>query len=856
MRVALLVLSLLSTSDATGSQPAGARGPVTLPVPSAVLAGALDLPSQRPATILLDTIRLVHTTPDARVRQRAAAALEKALGESGPAATEIAPLPLAPAIWRDVVLGTQVPDDRLAAAILRDRGAALMYLGLSAMEEETLGWLASHVETLRLLRKRPGTFAAFGRSIRIRRGSLDVPGGDEAASLWKALAGTPPAETGMFVARLFAGDGRLAFLYDTIAHLDEPHRRFALGLSLPESWREERLRTVLRAFEAAAPEWRADEQPFARPPLDGAMLLSTVAVQPDGSLAPPLERRLWERVFRADALNEVPFTPVSKAEIDAMSRTQVVDASWLATRILTVPYGVGRRRLDMLLFAQRLFGAHPDAEALVATTMRGYASFPALMTALERCGIRDPATFAAAAAHAARLSALPLAGRRTPIAEFQVTIALLQRFVASRVLDVRAADRAILALAALDVAESGGYGRRFADWFRHELMRALPAAGGESIEGAVLAAMAGTTARRADAPRVTWEERSYLVDPAVAELRRLRLVRERQNGMTLDAALADEGSLADALVAIVYAGSLGDPEATAVTSGNVASRHDFGLAAGTAGSSAAWTLPVEDFNRQTSWRIRGSLLGLEAALARLTLRRLNPTEMPAEPRVGPQDRQTVMLGVALMSPFAVSNESRDGIAAAIRRGRARVAALASDAGPLDEVTRAAGWSEWRRRALEWEMARGEARPASRFSLLELMWLGLDREIPADWDAWGAAALPLTGCVCLEMPRPKAWEDDAGYAAAVLGTRAADVNLRVAEALADLDLPASLAASLAGYAMQDVLEHARLSRADDWEEFGRAARELPRQRMTDYVAALTAGGPLVPVAKDENAPHKP
>jgi hypothetical protein len=858
MRAGLVALLCLGIPTLAKGQAAGARVPVLLPAPAAMLAQALELSSARPATILIDTVRLVYATSDQRLRQRAAAALARTLDADAAATTEVAPLPLDAAIWRDVILGVQAPDDRLAAAILRDRGASLMYLGLSAVDDETLGWLAAHTETIRLARKRPALFAAFGRSLRIRNGVVEVPGGTDAAALWTALVGASPDNPADFAARLFGDAGRLAFFYDTVVHLDAARQRFALGLTLPASLREDRLRTLMRAFAAAAPEWRADEQPFGRPPLDGAILLSTVAVLPDGSLAPPIERRLWERVFRGDALNEVPFVAASKTEIDAMSAGLTVDAAWLATRILTEPYAVGRRRLDLLLFAQRVFGPRHDGDrALVATALRGCASFPALMAALERGGVTDPATFAAAAVHADRLGAVrSLTIRRTAIAQFQSAVALIQESVRSGTLDASLAERLISALSSLAVSPRDGYGGRFAAWFRDDFMRVLPPAG-DSVEDTVLAAVAGASARRPDPPRVTWEERSYVVDPAAAGLRRLQFIRARQRGTPLDAALSKGDTLAEALVSIVYAAHLGDPGGMAVTSGNVAARHDFGLTTGSAGSASAWLLPVEDFNRRTSWRIHGSLLGLEIALSRLTLRRLNPAEMPAEPKIGPQDRQTVMLTIALMNPFAMSNDARDAIADAIRRGRARADALPRSVDAIDEAARDAGLSEWRRRALEWEIGRGAGSAASRFSLLELLWLGRGGgDIPAGWDAWGAAVLPLTGCVCLEMPRLRAWEEDAGYASAVLGTRGADVGLRVAEALADFQLPASLAPSLAGYAMQDVLDHARLSHADDWDEFGRAVRELPRERMVDYVAALSAGGPLVPVTKDENTPRNP
>src|SRR5206468_9406447 len=113
-----------------------------------------------------------------------------------------------------------------------------------------------------------------------------------------------------------------------------------------------------------------------------------------------------------------------------------------------------------------------------------------------------------------------------------------------------------------------------------------------SAEETVLTAIAGV-ARSADPlPIVEWEGRQYRVDPASAELRRLRLVRERQGGSRLDDALSAaldrepdragleaEQALADTLTTIVYAGYLGDPDGAAVTSGNVALRHEFGIVA-------------------------------------------------------------------------------------------------------------------------------------------------------------------------------------------------------------------------------------------------------------------------------------
>lgn len=869
-RSVVLAAILLSFQCAVAAETPDVRGSVPLPVSARALAAALGLPSPDPSRLLLHIIRLVYDAPEAQNPQsrRFRETLETALTAPGEATTDLVPLPLDPAIWRDTILETPASGVGLVSAILTDRRAAFVYCGLAALDDETLGWLGSQRDTLLHVRKHAAIFAAFGRSLHVRAGRIVVPGGKEAEPLWKSLTGEDPGKPAAFVQRLINGDGRLAFLYDTIAHLDGSRQRFALGLPVQPSSPDARVRALLESFVAAAPDWRIDERPFSKPPIDGAMLLSTVAVTPDGVGAAPMGLRLWDRVFRADELTDVSFERVSEAEINQVSARLSVDAAWLAVHILKVPYALGRRRLDTLLFAQRVFGRQPSAEAArIATALRGFTAFPALMIALERIGIVEPAIFVRAAEHAAKLTAidsLPL--RRTSIAEFQSAVALIERSRRTGVLDSPRAETLVSTLTSLQVSSRNAYGSGFSLWLRDGFIGGLAA--GDSREETVLKALAGVARSANPIPVIEWEGRQYGVDPASADLRRLRLIRERQGGPTLDAALSAalegvndgdregqvgldaEHALADALLAIVYAVYLGDPSAAAVTSGNVALRHDFGLGASPLASSAdAWRLPIEHFEGKGAWRVRGSVLGLETALGRLMLRRLDPTAMPAEPKLRSQDRQTVMLTAALLNPFALTDATRDMIATAIARGRARATALSQDASSLDDVSRAAGLSEWRHQALAWTIAKNQQDLASQFSLLELFWIGsASSGASRDLDAWGAAALPLTGCLCQEMPRPRAWEDLGGRGPAVLGTRGVDVALQMAETLAALKLPASLAAAIGSFATQDVIEQAQLAYPDDWEEFGRAARELPRPRMFDYIAALTAGGPLVPVEK--------
>jgi hypothetical protein len=229
--------------------------------------------------------------------------------------------------------------------------------------------------------------------------------------------------------------------------------------------------------------------------------------------------------------------------------------------------------------------------------------------------------------------------------------------------------------------------------------------------------------------------------------------------------------------------------------------------------------------------------------------------MPPAPRLTSNERQTAALTVAFMRPQAMDDDARDRIVAALERGRARVAALKSDPSQLADVAREAGVSEWRRQQLAWTMTNDPGRVDEQFSFLEFLWLGTPAGASfASLDPWGAAGLAVKGCLCLTMPRPAQWESLSGRpAAGILATRGADVGLLVAEALARLQLPASLAPGVMTYAMQDVLDATQPAYFDDWSQFGRAAKTISNERMADYIAALTAGGPLLPLTENGKQP---
>jgi hypothetical protein len=283
--------------------------------------------------------------------------------------------------------------------------------------------------------------------------------------------------------------------------------------------------------------------------------------------------------------------------------------------------------------------------------------------------------------------------------------------------------------------------------------------------------------------------------------------------------------------------------------GDPADRHAFGPLGGR-WIGNPWSLAHEAFGVR-GWRVTGALLGLDIALARTQLRRLEVEGVPRRPSpmltIG--DRLAVMQTVALVNPLELDDPTRDALAAAIARGRRRVAALSASLDDARAVTDRANLSEWRRNSLLWVLANGPADPTAEFSLAELLRLGLPQAGEGGdvrLDPWGTAAT-LNGCYCLEFPSPAAWEDFAGRrGTGHMAARLPDLLLRLTEVLSVLRLPAALTRNVLAFAAQDYLELVRPAHADDWHAFVAGARAISALRIADFVAAETAGGALVPV----------
>jgi hypothetical protein len=594
--------------------------------------------------------------------------------DAGSAAREgSVPLPLAPSFWRGLLReGAAIEDDKLAVAIVGDRRAALFYRGVAGLDEETLAALATDLDGLRRLERRyADVVGAFGSRFAVRGGVVVVPGGPEAEVAWQAFVGESPRAPLGFLSRLVEkGEGRLAFLYDSLARLELPRQRLALGLpTAPGADPAEPLRALYKVFAADTAWWRAGHGAFARPDADAARLLREVRLAEDGSLAPPASRTFWAATF-----------DVKTTTAEELRASPRADIAWLASRIGAGDPAWRRLRLEQLAFAQRVFGASAEAqpkEALQA--LEGLVDLRALVLALERLGSTDPSFYAAVVTGARSALVFQSSddlGRAH--AAFQGALGVIDRARFGGAIDTTAAEGLVRSLVQVPLPSVVPWERGIGGWVAQTLVPTLAKAVGADAadpDQVLVRAMAGVALERPASPVFDWEGLWYRAQPERAELRRLEGVRGRQAGPKLRDVLRDcrdpgekerhscAWSVGEALASFVYAAHLGEPDGPALRGEDPARRHAF--------LPNPWSLPSEVSGPGVPWHVQGSLLGLETALARLSLHRMDADAMPDRaPVIDAAQRRRLSVFAALASALELRDADQHGLAEAVGRGAA------------------------------------------------------------------------------------------------------------------------------------------------------------------------------------------
>ena len=759
-----------------------------------------------------------------------------------PADTIAIPAPLDVAIWRDVLPPPRPPAPAdLFLRMITDRNALLLATGLTTTHPSIRSLLMRDRDLLRFIyREAAGPFVVTARHLQVDEERVVVPGGARAAEIWQSLSGVSPARPGEFLRALLTKDeGRLAWYYDTIGSLDAER----LAAAWPDrSSRLEHATDLYSVFRDTDPQWKVHDQPFRRGANDAWTVVMHIDVR-DAAVRSPLPRRAWELLFASQRINP---TQARRALADPAG---AVPFAWLAGETMTALVGERKFRFESVRLAQRAFrDAQPEALPDVILALNGLRDSRSLVFALERMGIQGADTWAAAVTTARHVTD-DAGDQRNAVPIFQAAVAVLERLRQVRTLDAPTATRLVRSLSDA-VRADRQVSHAVATWIVDSLIPALPRlvrpdawTGRTAYESTILQALAGPVDR--ETRTLEWEGLTYAVDVVAAEHDRLRALREMVPSPGLDAALASvrPSDLNAALTALVYVTALGSPGGPASLSPDVATRHDMGLTGTAMVREALPWAPPEERQGYGPWRVNGSLIGLDLGLSRLFLRRVDDQQMPAAPSFTLNDLGTLTRSGVGMVPSDLLDAHRDELAAAIARGRARVAA-ARTLDELDALAREARMSDAARQLLPWMISRQREAVPSMFALRDLLWLGQPRLDAADIDRWGMAADGIDGRRVLAMPPPAPWEDYAGRSeAGQVTTQVPDLTLRLVEDTAELRLPASLVPALLAFALQDYWHDVRARFADDWPRLTRQAASLSSSRIQDYVAALTGSGPL-------------
>jgi hypothetical protein len=314
-----------------------------------------------------------------------------------------------------------------------------------------------------------------------------------------------------------------------------------------------------------------------------------------------------------------------------------------------------------------------------------------------------------------------------------------------------------------------------------------------------------------------------------------------------DLRLAADDLLAQGLLELTYAAALGQPDRIPISAPEAARRHGFGLGASDRRQLSAWRPPLERHDPENGWRVSGSLLGLDARLAPFSVLQLSSLPPARRPTLNDQDRRAMLEVIPLVAPAALVDADRDTIVAALQRGRVRLATLttAADARALADVVR---MSAAKRSLFAWAAVHDRDALPRFLSAGDLLWLGLpEGQQPDRFHAWGAPARPRIGCLCLRVPAPRSEELFWGrWHAGLRVSTFPDLNLRLAELLAELQMPAPLLGPVLAPAVLDFVNLVVSRDPDDRRGLIEFAQSLQVDQMEQYLAALTTDGPLVPI----------
>lgn len=849
MRLASLVACLFCALH--GKAGAALELPHTLAVPGGVAAAAQVMGDARdvaPAWFAYDLVLRFYNQPADAVHSHDPS-LRRLLDwfatqrDATPAARDTpgVPSPLSAGAWR-TVLGVSDPShqDPDLGHVLASHDAALLYVALLRMSPATRTALVTDPARLRTLLPHASALAIVAPVLERDEVGWLLPGGVGARPIWARLTGRAPDDPRFLQALLTRDQGWVCVLADVVGLLSEDQQRAALGLRTPAEPYAARL---LRALRLASPDWQPLQRPFWRPTLDPALLLLQLPADRDG-LRLPGSARAWSAMLSDGRLHPRATDDTPQSPTAPPSR---VTPAWLVEQVFRGAMATRRRAYDQVLFAQRLLGASTTLPAATAAVIHAAGTHPQLVLTLERLGLREPRTYLRVvewvraldtSGTTSRLTSRPMSRATSrPVATLQAALMLLVHARAGGRLDADDVDAAVNALVeALRAGEAN-----LAPW-----LRVVTGHEGPDLDTAVIRFAAGV----GPAAPIHWEGTTYVIDPGAAAVARIARLRGAAPMATRDAASTAGVSATDWLVELTYALAMGWGDELPLRPSEAAARHAFGRSA--ADESQAWDAPVLAVDEGTRWYVRGSLLGLDVALAPLTLRRASTRIPLRRPSLNTADRRVLIESIALVRRTDLdatrARDSHDALTA----GQARIVdALGDEARCLALVERLP-LGHARASLLAWTCRHDAARLPRALSVREVMRLGGISPAPiahvssmSTADAhYGALAQPLSGAWGLWLsplvdPERLGGHWGTGVAAALF----ADLHVRVLGLLGELDLPAALLPEALAGVTWEFVTHVPAAYPDDWHAMNEMVWRLDVEAVERALALHTGDGVL-------------
>jgi hypothetical protein len=825
------------------------------------------------------------------------------LGES------ILPLPL-PTFWPGVVFKTGTTP---IESLLADRGWTFLYVGLLALDDETLGFVAAHPALLQALHDDAPTFAAFAAgSFRVRNGHVDLPGGPDAELIWRGLVGRPSGEPENFLRELVRRDeGRLAYFYAVVDRLDRSRQAAVVGAHLVAKARPDFVKECFTVFRGIDPTWKVSRHPFHRPSPDPALVMVVLDMD-GGEIGPGWLAPLLDRVVTTDNWSSKP------ADVVGAVKDRPADLRWALSWV----YGRSDEsvaRFKLLRIAQRRFlsldRTHlPDLDA----ALRGAWQMPALTFSLERMGITDVAVYAKAARGAHELSASDQVDRTVArLVRWQAALGLLEQVERRRHLPADRLNGLVNALSDTAMATAQGGTGTVAEWTTKYLLPALvPGPTDRLTEREAIHWL--VHGPEDPGVRVSWEGVTYIYDETgsverdVAALRRAspapdlahlivlndltsrltsgtssieelqrwlgefaaeRAIVERlpldpaqiklllagfdkvstplgriDNAKDLPKAkheAAGVGEIADALTEaivppLVYALAVSPLNRPAGVFADTWQQHSMSPLVNEPARQwrrDVWMLAAAEPRSGGGTTIRGSYLALDLVLAESRLPR-PPGDLKLD------ESQYRVLTETLVLMRQPESGDVDAIVAALGRGRSLAQSWGTTPTVRERIRAAlssAGVDPRRANEFLWTLTRDPAAAPHVLTTTELVRLG-GGHVP---DAWGTQMKSLDGCPCARSLSPGPVDNWRGsWPEGVPAAMTLDLQLRLAEHVNHLRLPAFLVNAVRPAATAEWLTRIAPFAPDDWQAFSGWPSDLPESRVEQYVRALILKGILV------------